>query len=113
MDYSEIMITKNIWQAIINPNALSKQSTKHWKIISEKFAKLNIRFEEHNAGAVNTGKEITERLCRAGHRHFIILGGDGTANEVINGIFCAGIDTREVFVVPFPLGTGNDWLHTH
>ena len=113
MDYKDITVTNYTWQAIINPNALSKGSTKHWKIISEMLAKENISFEEHNAETVNAGKEITEKLCRDGHRHFIILGGDGTANEVINGIFCAGIDTREVFVVPFPLGTGNDWLHTH
>ena len=113
MENNEITVTKHLWQAIINPNALSSQSIKHWKIISERLGKLNIRFEEHNALGANAGKEVTEKLCRNGHRHFIILGGDGTANEVVNGICSAGINTREVFVVPFPLGTGNDWLHTH
>lgn len=108
-----VTITDHCWQAIINPNALSNKSIKYWKNLSKKFETYGISYREHIAGKMNAGKEITEKLCREGERHFIILGGDGTCNEVINGICSADIDTKEVFAVPFPVGTGNDWLHTH
>jgi diacylglycerol kinase family enzyme len=43
----------------------------------------------------------------------VAAGGDGTLNEVVNGIFSAGIDTREVWLAVLPMGRGNDWARTH
>ncbi len=43
----------------------------------------------------------------------MVIGGDGTINEVVNGIFLSGVDTKEVFLAVLPLGRGNDWARAH
>ena len=51
--------------------------------------------------------EIAQRLCDSGEElRFYACGGDGTANEVANGII--GYDNAAMTVIP--VGTGNDFL---
>ena len=51
--------------------------------------------------------ELTRRLCESGEAlRFYACGGDGTANEVANGV--AGYDNAAMTVIP--VGTGNDFL---
>ncbi|MCA9528872.1 MAG: diacylglycerol kinase family lipid kinase [Myxococcales bacterium] len=46
-----------------------------------------------------------------GHRRFLSVGGDGTAFEVINGLFPAALDAGETPTLGLlPLGTGNSFL---
>jgi YegS/Rv2252/BmrU family lipid kinase len=41
------------------------------------------------------------------------VGGDGTNNEVINGIFTQDVvPTNEITMAALPIGTGNDWRRT-
>ncbi|MDL2308591.1 YegS/Rv2252/BmrU family lipid kinase [Bacteroidales bacterium OttesenSCG-928-B11] len=106
-------VRKCHWQVILNPNALGGKCSQYWQIISEQLANRGIPFTEHLANHTGAGSMISRSLCRQGERHFIILGGDGTLNEVVNGVATSGMDTTEVFIVPFPIGTGNDWARTH
>ena len=51
--------------------------------------------------------DLTRRLCESGEElRFYACGGDGTANEVANGI--AGYENAAMTVIP--VGTGNDFL---
>jgi YegS/Rv2252/BmrU family lipid kinase len=50
---------------------------------------------------------IAERLASQGYERVIAVGGDGTLNEVANGL--AGSETALAAV---PAGTGNDWIRT-
>lgn len=101
------------WQVLINPNACDKKCFTNWESISQKLTQHNIRHEMHKADACGRGMAITKELCQQGHRHIMVIGGDGTINEVVNGIFTAGIDTQEVYLAVLPLGRGNDWARTH
>jgi diacylglycerol kinase (ATP) len=49
-----------------------------------------------------------ERAARDGETRFFVAGGDGTLNEVVNGVHAAGRLADAVFGV-LPLGTGNDF----
>jgi len=55
-----------------------------------------------------------ELACDAinrGYRQLVVIGGDGTLNEVINGIFSSDCTmTEEIVVAAIPSGTGNDWI---
>ncbi|MBP7102242.1 MAG: diacylglycerol kinase family lipid kinase [Bacteroidales bacterium] len=101
------------WEVVFNPNALSKKCYLHWQAIENKLRSIGLSYQQHVADSPKAGIQIVKKLCLQGKRHFIAVGGDGTINEVINGIFLSGVPTNEVYVVVLPLGTGNDWTRSH
>ncbi|MDR1792590.1 MAG: YegS/Rv2252/BmrU family lipid kinase [Bacteroidales bacterium] len=101
------------WQIIVNPNAMSGKGKQICEKIFTLLAENQISFEKHIADGSGIGEKTVLNLCKSNKYHFIVFGGDGTLNEVINGILKSGVQTDKVFVVPFPIGTGNDWSRTH
>ncbi len=56
---------------------------------------------------------IAAEALRQGHFRLALLGGDGTANEVINGVFAQDeVASTEVTLGMLSVGTGNDWMRT-
>jgi len=53
--------------------------------------------------------ELARRAAGNGCRHFLSVGGDGTAAEVVNGLVAAGV-AEECELAMLPLGTGNSFL---
>lgn len=54
--------------------------------------------------------ELVREAVRKGYRKIICAGGDGTANEIINGIMTQSfVSPEEITLAVIPLGTGNDW----
>jgi len=53
---------------------------------------------------------ITRNKIHEGYKRIIVVGGDGTMNEVINGVFGQkSIPTTEIMLGMITVGTGNDW----
>lgn len=101
------------WQIIINPNACDKKCMNNWAEAEAQLAADGIQYDCHQANGSHKGVEIAQMLCKQGHRHLMVVGGDGSINEVVNGIFLSGVNTREVFLAVIPHGRGNDWARTH
>jgi YegS/Rv2252/BmrU family lipid kinase len=98
------------WFTIVNPNAGNGKGKKDWDRISGLLEKENIpiinKFTEKKGQAI----EFTREAVREGFRKFISVGGDGTLNEVVNGVFKQEYcPTKEVVLGMIPVGTGNDW----
>ena len=98
------------WFAIVNPNAGNGKGKKDWSRISELFQKNQIelvsKFTEKKGHAI----EYTRELIADGYRKIIAVGGDGTLNEVVNGIFSQGLcPPKDIIISMLPVGTGNDW----
>lgn len=98
------------WLVIVNPNAGRKKGEKDWFQINEHLNNSGLVFES----VFTTHKEhaiaLTSRFIKKGYRNFIVVGGDGTLNEVVNGIFFQkNIPTHEFLIAMIPVGTGNDW----
>lgn len=54
--------------------------------------------------------DLTLDCLKQGHRRIAVVGGDGTLNEVLNGIYQQNeIDKKEILIGMIPVGTGNDW----
>jgi YegS/Rv2252/BmrU family lipid kinase len=54
--------------------------------------------------------EITMELSASGYNKIISVGGDGTLNEIVNGIFKQEYLPHGDFILSMiPVGTGNDW----
>lgn len=101
------------WHIIANPNALSKKRTAYKDFFLQQFDLHHIKYTFHVANGQCQGMQLAEKLCREGNRHFMLIGGDGTVNEIINGFYNANIDTSELYLAIIPLGTGNDFCRTH
>ena len=101
------------WEIIFNPNALGHRRIDVEDTLRSQLAKLSVVFHFQHAHSAASCRDLLRKYCEAGKRHFMIVGGDGTLNESINGIVESGVNTQEVFVVVIPVGTGNDWSRTH
>ncbi|NOX85215.1 MAG: diacylglycerol kinase family lipid kinase [Chlorobi bacterium] len=102
---------KNTWLVIVNPHAGSKKGERDWpeirRLLKNAGIKTHCVFSERPYHAM----EITRNhIEKKGFEKIIVVGGDGTLNEVINGIFMQRrIKTQDVTVGMISVGTGNDW----
>lgn len=98
------------WLVIVNPNAGKCRGKQDWPLISRLLEKESIKhtvsFTEKKGDAIKLAMDAV----KAGCRRIITVGGDGTLNEVLNGIFSSDFcDTTDVCLGLIPVGTGNDW----
>ena len=110
---TNIRIEDHCWHIILNANANEKKSTNNWEEIAALLKRKGIRFEAHTSYQPGEGIKTAKELCQSGIRHIVAAGGDGTINEVVNGIFTSGVNPREVYLAVLPMGRGNDWVRTH
>lgn len=93
---------------IINPQAKNGYCLKTWKKIEQKLAELKVEYEAYFTEYKGNGKEIAESLLQKGNglKIIVAVGGDGTLNEVVNGVKGA----NNVAIGFIPGGSGNDFV---
>ncbi|HKP67774.1 MAG TPA: diacylglycerol kinase family protein [Pyrinomonadaceae bacterium] len=94
---------------IVNPKSAGGSTRDKWSAIA---SDLRTHFGPYNVAFTKgpgDGSEIAQRAAEAGREFVIACGGDGTVNEVANGILRSGEDVE--FGV-FPSGTGGDFRRT-
>lgn len=106
-------ITDNLWTVVINPASGNGLAMKQWKaaeiILQSKGFNYNICHTQPEGKTIEMVKGIIENGCN----HLIVMGGDGTLNEVANGIMLQKrYASHEIKVGVVPIGTGNDWIKT-
>lgn len=98
------------WFVVVNPNAGNRKIQRDWKKIHKLLKASGLAFDFAFSEYANHAVEITQNAIREGFRRFIAVGGDGTYNEVVNGIFKQQeVDTQAFLTAVIPVGTGNDW----
>lgn len=95
-----------MFDIIFNPTSGKTKSTKALKRVKELFAQHNVPYTVHQTQHPNHATEIASSLTKEGNCNLLVLGGDGTFNEVLNGISC--FDNVKVGLIP--CGTGNDFV---
>ncbi len=103
-------MTEKEWFVIVNPNAGRRKGEKDWleiaRLLNEAGIKFTNVFTEHRDHAV----KLTRKYIEAGFKHIIVVGGDGTLNEVVNGVFLQKqFPVNQITLAMIPVGTGNDW----
>ena len=53
--------------------------------------------------------ELARQMVNQGCRQFIVVGGDGSVSETIDGLMTSCVDSRQLTFGIIPSGTGNDW----
>lgn len=99
------------WTAIVNPVAGSGRGLTDWPQISgllrDEGIAVDAMFTLHKYHAT----ELTVTAIRQGYRRIIVVGGDGTIHETVNGIFIQQeCPTTDVLIAVIAVGTGNDWI---
>ncbi len=93
---------------IVNPTAGGKKGKKIKSAIAKIEEKLNsscIEYRTHITLQKGHAKTLTKSLIEKGATDIIVVGGDGTLHEVINGFSCF----EKVNLGLIPCGTGNDF----
>ena len=110
---AEIRDLTDRWFVIVNPVAGSGRGLIDFPQISRLLRNDDIRhdavFTEHKHHAT----ELTVTAANQGYRKIIVIGGDGTLNEVVNGLFIQkAVEPCEILLAVIAVGTGNDWVRT-
>lgn len=110
---AEIRDLTDRWFVIVNPVAGSGRGLIDFPQISRLLRNDDIRhdavFTEHKHHAT----ELTVTAANQGYRRIIVIGGDGTLNEVVNGLFIQkAVEPCEILLAVIAVGTGNDWVRT-
>lgn len=94
---------------IVNPKSASGSTENRWARIAADWAQFygafNVDFTQYRGHAV----ELAKKAAEEGREFIVACGGDGTINEVANGIMLSGKDA-ELGVLP--MGTGGDFRRT-
>lgn len=101
---------KKNWLIIVNPNAGNCRGEIDWETIESLLKREGFHYEARFTRYKEHAIEITLESIHAGYRSIITVGGDGTLNEVVNGVFRnKACRTDEITLGVIPVGTGNDW----
>ncbi|MEJ2593880.1 MAG: diacylglycerol kinase family lipid kinase [bacterium] len=103
------------WLVIVNPHAGTNKCEKDWpkihKLLQEAGFDMQVVTTERKFHAMEITVEMVERH---GYAKIIVVGGDGTLNEVVNGLFRQKrIKPQEVYLGMITVGTGNDWARMY
>lgn len=96
---------------VMNPASAGGGTHRRWPAIAKALRAAGVTFELHRTTGVGDATRAVRPALAAGYRSIIVVGGDGTLNEVINGFFDAdgtpiGSDATLALL---PSGTGGDF----
>ncbi len=95
--------------AVVNPVAGGGRVGATWSTLSEALRQAGLQFQAQLTGRPGDGTPITRKAIAEGFRHIICVGGDGTVNEVVNGLVLDGRIPSDVVLSILPQGTGSDF----
>lgn len=98
-------------KVIVNPAAGAGGTARKWPHIFELFKNLGLRFEHVLTEAPGHAVELACDAVKKGCEQVISVGGDGTINEVVNGLYNGG-GISEVKLGIVSTGTGSDFIRT-
>lgn len=75
------------------------------KLITDKLNEKGIEYRFHSTQYKRHATVLTRELCEQGATDIVAIGGDGTVNEVLNGL-----DVEKVNFGIIPHGSGNDFV---
>lgn len=103
----------NRWFVIVNPISGGGKGLGDFPKISHLLRENGI---EHDPAFTEYRYHATELAVEAvnkGYRKIIAVGGDGTLNEVVNGLFIQKqCEPKDILLAVIAVGTGNDWVRT-
>lgn len=96
--------------AIVNPAAGGGKSAKLAAAAIEQLRENGLRIDVVATTGRGHAVQLAAEAYKQGCRRFIAVGGDGTAHEILNGVFGNAKAQERVSLGFLPFGTGNSFL---
>jgi len=96
--------------AIVNPAAGGGRCGRMARAALEKLRAGGAELQVAETSAPGEATRLAREAYARGQRQFIAVGGDGTAYEIVNGLFPAAETGGKPVLGFLPLGTGNSFL---
>ena len=96
---------------IVNPVAGAGRTRREWPRIMGLFKGKGLRFEYSLTEAPGHAIELASDAARNGYDMVVSVGGDGTINEVVNGLYASGNLQKNTLGI-ISTGTGSDYIRT-
>jgi diacylglycerol kinase (ATP) len=98
-------------KVIVNPVAGAYSTRRKWPIISKLLKRIGLSFDFEYTEGVGHAIELARIAASDGYHYLVVVGGDGTVNEVANGIlYSTGASSTALGVVS--TGTGSDFARS-
>lgn len=96
---------------IVNPAAGAGKTARKWPQINYVLKSTGLRFEHDLTEAPGHAIELAKAAAKKGYQLVVSVGGDGTINEIVNGLYEAG-NIKDVMLGIIGTGTGSDYIRT-
>jgi diacylglycerol kinase (ATP) len=98
-------------KVIVNPAAGAYSTRRKWPVISKLLERIGLSFDFEYTEGVGHAIELARAAASDGYQCLVAVGGDGTVNEVANGILdSTGAAKTALGVVS--TGTGSDFVRS-
>ncbi|MHB8490111.1 MAG: diacylglycerol/lipid kinase family protein [Candidatus Dormibacteria bacterium] len=96
---------------VMNPASAGGRTHRNWPAIAAALLSAGVAFDLHRTSATGDATRAVRSALAAGYRTVIVVGGDGTLNEVVNGFFDpVGVPIgSDAVLALLPSGTGGDF----
>ena len=98
-------------KVIVNPVAGAYSTRRKWILISKLLKRIGLSFDFQYTEGVGHAIELARAAASDGYRYLVAVGGDGTVNEVANGILYSTGAARTVLGI-VSTGTGSDFVRS-
>ncbi len=98
-------------RVIVNPAAGAGRAAKKWPQISNWLNKIGLSFEHELTESPGHATELARSAVEKGYELVVSVGGDGTINEIVNGLYKSG-GIKDVMLGIISTGTGSDYIRS-
>jgi len=98
-------------RVIVNPAAGAGRAAKRWPQISSWLNEVGLSFEHEITESPGHATELAKSAVERGYGLVVSVGGDGTINEIVNGLYESG-GIKDVMLGIISAGTGSDYIRS-
>ena len=102
---------ENYAKVIVNPAAGARKTFKRWPEIQGYLQRTGIKYDCHFTDGAGHATSLAREAASDGYRFLVAVGGDGTVNEVANGLLTSK-NASETTLGIVSTGTGNDLIRS-
>lgn len=100
------------WFAVVNPCSANGKTKNKWPFYYKEILKAGLKVDYAYTSSRGNGIELTRQAISEGYKRIIAVGGDGTVNEVLNGLLTDDKTEEGVELAILSQGTGSDFVRT-